>query len=150
MYRRPLAQRPDAKCSIRVQEAKHGMKLEAGHAYLAPGDFHLEVIERNGDLFTALSDGGKVNGHKPSVDVLFNSLAQRAGKNVVAVILTGMGNDGAADMKNILDKGGISFVQDEQTGVVWGMPGSAVRINAVQKILPIQKVAQALLTACAQ
>ena len=145
-----LAQRLDAKCSIKVQEAKNGMQLEAGHAYLAPGDYHLAVIERNGKLFTSLSDGDKVNGHKPSVDVLFNSLASHVGKNAVAVILTGMGNDGAAGLKNILDNQGLTFAQDEQTSVVWGMPGSAVRLNAVQKILPIHKIAQALLMACTQ
>lgn len=143
-----LAQRLDTKCRIKVLEAGNGLLLESGHAYLAPGDFHLELVARNGLLYTALSNAEKVNGHRPSVDVLFNSLADRVGKHAIAVILTGMGSDGALGLKAILDKGGITFAQDEETSVVWGMPGSAVKLNAAQKVLPIQKIAQALLNAC--
>lgn len=143
-----LAQRLDSKCKIKVQEAKHGMKLETGHAYLAPGDMHLEVRNKSGYLVTSLSDTDKVNGHKPSVDVLFNSLATEVGKASVAVILTGMGRDGAAGLKNILLAGGATFAQDEATSVVWGMPGSAVHLQAVQHIVPIQNITQALLAAC--
>ena len=143
-----LAQRLDSKCRIKVCEAEHGMKLEPGHAYLAPGDVHLELVLRNGLLYTSLSDAEKVSGHRPSVDVLFNSLARVIGSNAVAVLLTGMGSDGALGLKAISEKGGTTFAQDEQTSVVWGMPGSAVKLNAVQKILPIQKIAQGLLNAC--
>lgn len=143
-----LAQRLDSKCRIKVLEATNGLKLEPGHAYLAPGDFHLELVLRNGLLHTSLSEAEKVNGHRPSVDVLFHSVANLVGKNAVAVILTGMGSDGALGLKAILDKGGITFAQDEESSVVWGMPGSAVKLNAVQKILPIQKITQGLLNAC--
>jgi two-component system chemotaxis response regulator CheB len=145
-----LAQRLDSKSKIKVQEASTGMRLELGHAYLAPGDFHLEIKERSGHLVTYLNDMDKVNGHKPSVDVLFKSVASHVGKHCVGVILTGMGNDGAQGLKEILDIGGTTFAQDEETSVVWGMPGSAVRLNAVQKVLPIQKISRALLDACAK
>jgi two-component system chemotaxis response regulator CheB len=143
-----LAQRLDSNCDMTVREAKSGMPLEMGHAYLAPGDFHLKVFEKNGRLVTALFDGEKVNGHKPSVNVMFESAVERYGKNVVAAILTGMGNDGATGLKSIHDAGGTTFAQDEDTSVVWGMPGAAVKLNAVDKVLPIKKIRAALLKAC--
>lgn len=145
-----LALRLDAKSKVKVQEASTGMKLETGHAYLAPGDFHLEIKERGGHLVTFLNDADKVNGHKPSVDVLFDSVVKHIGKHAVGAILTGMGNDGAQGLKNILDAGGATFAQDEETSVVWGMPGSAVKLNAAQKVLPIHKIARALLDVCAK
>lgn len=145
-----LAQRLNSRCKINVHEAQTGMKLEPGNAYLAPGDYHLEIKERSGHLVTFLNDGDKVNGHKPSVDVLFNSVAKLVGKHTVGAILTGMGNDGAQGLKLILDSGGSTFAQDEETSVVWGMPGSAVRLNAVQKVLPIHRISRALLDACSK
>jgi two-component system chemotaxis response regulator CheB len=143
-----LAQRLDGHCEITVKEAKSGMPLEPGHAYLAPGDFHLKVYEKNGRLVTSLYDGEKVSGHKPSVNVLFDSVAQHYGKYAVSAILTGMGSDGAEGMERILSVGGATFAQDEATSVVWGMPGAAVKLNAVQKVLPINKIREALLKAC--
>lgn len=143
-----LAQRLDSISKINVHEAQTGMRLEPGNAYLANGDYHLEIKERNGHLITFLNDADKVNGHKPSVDVLFNSAVHYVGMHTVGVILTGMGNDGAQGLKNILDAGGITLAQDEQTSVVWGMPGSAIRLNAAQKILPIHTISQSILMAC--
>lgn len=143
-----LAERLNKVCAITVREAKAGMPLQPGNAYLAPGDFHLKVIEKNGRLITALDDGEKVNGHKPSVDVLFQSAIACVGKNVVAAILTGMGSDGAGGLKAILDHGGGTFAQDEATSVVWGMPGAAVKLAAAQHVLPIQRIRSGLLQAC--
>ena len=143
-----LAERLNRICEISVREAKPGMPLEPGNAYLAPGDLHLKIIEKNGRLITTLDDGDKVNGHKPSVDVLFNSAIERVGKNLVAAILTGMGSDGAIGLKGVLDNGGMTFVQDEASSVVWGMPGAAVKLEAAQKILPIQRIRSGLLKAC--
>ena len=143
-----LAARLDGNCDITVREAKSGMPLEAGNAYLAPGDFHLKIYEKNGRLLTSLFDGDKVNGHKPSVDVLFESVLALGGKYTVAAILTGMGNDGSKALKAILDFGGKTMVQDEDTSVVWGMPGAAVKLEAVENILPIKKISNALLKAC--
>ena len=89
-------------------------------------------------------------GHKPSVDVLFDSVVKHVGKFAVGIVLTGMGNDGAQGLKNILDAGGVTFALDEETSVVWGMPGSAVKLNAAQKVLPIQKITRAVLDACSK
>ena len=143
-----LAARLNSKCEITVREAKSGMPLEAGNAYLAPGDFHLKLFEKRDRLVTALFDGDKMNGHKPSVDVLFHSVAEHVGCNAVAAILTGMGNDGAAGLKEIFNLGGKTMVQDEISSVVWGMPGSAVKLGAVQEILPIKNITASLLKAC--
>ncbi len=143
-----LAQRLDGKCDISVKEAKSGMPLEPGHAYLAPGDFHLKVYEKSGRLVTSLYDGDKVSGHKPSVNVLFDSVADHYGKHAVSAILTGMGSDGAEGMKSILAVGGATVVQDEATSIVWGMPGAAVKLDAAQQVLPINKVREALLKSC--
>jgi len=143
-----LAARLNKTSVITVREAKAGMPLEAGNAYLAPGDFHLKIIEKNGRLITALDDGDKVNGHKPSVDVLLHSAISCVGKNVVAAILTGMGNDGASGLKGVLDHQGVTFAQDEATSVVWGMPGAAVKLSAVKHILPINRIRNGLLRAC--
>jgi two-component system chemotaxis response regulator CheB len=143
-----LAERLNRLCAITVREAKAGMPLEAGNAYLAPGDFHLKVIQKNGRLITALDDSEKVNGHKPSVDVLFQSAIACVGKNVVAAILTGMGCDGAIGLKGIFDHGGITLAQDEATSVVWGMPGAAVKLGAVKGVLPIKRIRNGLLKAC--
>tara|TARA_R110001592_G_scaffold38315_2_gene126472 strand:- start:13259 stop:14293 length:1035 start_codon:yes stop_codon:yes gene_type:complete len=145
-----FAHRLNTRSIIKVHEATTGLRLEPGNAYLAPGDFHLEIKERNGHLVTFLSDSDKFNGHKPSVDILFKSVVQFVGKYTVGAILTGMGNDGAQGLKEILDAGGTTFAQDEETSIVWGMPGSAVRLNAVQKILPIGQISRALLDACAK
>jgi two-component system chemotaxis response regulator CheB len=143
-----LAERLNRTCAITVKEAKAGMPLEPGNAYLAPGDFHLKIIEKNGRLITAIYDGDKVNGHKPSVEVLFQSAISCVGKNIVAAMLTGMGADGASGLKAIQDQGGITFAQDEATSVVWGMPGTAVKLGAVKYILPIKKMRNGLLKAC--
>ena len=143
-----LAERLDKACQITVREAKAGMPLEAGNAYLAPGGLHLKIIEKKSRLMIALDDGDKVNGHKPSVDILFESAISCVGKNVVAAVLTGMGNDGASGLKAILDSGGMTYAQDEETSVVWGMPGAAVKLDAVQKVLPINRIRYGLLQAC--
>lgn len=143
-----LAQRLNGNSEITVREAKSGMPLESGNAYLAPGDFHLKVYEKNGRLVTSLYDGEKVSGHKPSVNVLFESVVERYGKHTVGAILTGMGSDGAEGMKLIQSAGGSTFAQDEATSVVWGMPGAAVKLDAVQKVLPINRIRDALLKAC--
>lgn len=143
-----FAERLNSICKVNVCEAKAGMPLKAGHAYLAPGDRHLRVMQKAGGLVTALFDGEKVSGHMPSVDVLFDSVAKVVGKNAVAAILTGMGSDGAQGLKNILAAGGSTLVQDEKTSVVWGMPGSAYRLGAAQQVLPITQVRDGLLKAC--
>ena len=143
-----LAERLNRVCDITVREAKSGMPLEKGNAYIAPGNLHLTVFKKNGRYVTALFDGENVSGHKPSVDVLFKSVAEKVGRDAVAVMLTGMGSDGAAGMKEIFDIGGSTIAQDEATSVVWGMPGAAVNLGAVQQIKPIKRIVPAILKAC--
>lgn len=137
----PFAQRLDRTCPLRVSEAQDGQQIRPGHAYIAPGDQHLLVVRAGGQWICRLDEGPPVNRHRPSVDVLFRSVAQQAGHNAVGVLLTGMGKDGAQGLKEIREAGGATLVQDEATSVVWGMPGEAVEIGAAEEVLPISRLA---------
>lgn len=143
-----FANRLNETMPIEVCEAKAGMPLKSGCAYLAPGDRHLRVVKRDNKLVTALLDGEKVNGHIPSVDVLFDSAIEHIGKYCVGAVLTGMGVDGAAGLRRMRDARGHTIAQDEATSVVWGMPGAAVKMGGAAEILPISKIGNALLEAC--
>jgi two-component system chemotaxis response regulator CheB len=124
---------------------KHGQILEAGHIYLAPGDRHLAVVKEGSRYKIQLCDGEPVNRHKPAVDVMFRSLVQSAGANAVAVLLTGMGADGAMGMKEMHDAGAKTVIQDEQSSVVWGMPGAAFKLGCTDYVLPLEEVANRIL-----
>ena len=138
----PFAKRLDGMCAMTVKEAVDGEQILRGHAYVAPGNQHL-MVERDGARFVCrLHDGPPVNRHRPSVDVMFRSVAQNIGANAVGVILTGMGNDGAQGLKEMQDAGSPTFAQDEKTSVVWGMPGEAVKLGAADEILPLTKIAK--------
>ncbi|PCI63495.1 MAG: chemotaxis response regulator protein-glutamate methylesterase [Gammaproteobacteria bacterium] len=139
-----FAQRLNADCAMQVQEARHGQKIKLGNAYIAPGDMHLKVVEKSGNLFCLLEDSALVNRHKPSVDVLFESLLPIAG-NVQAVLLTGMGRDGAQGMLSLKNSGARTLIQDESSSLVWGMPGAASKLNAQLLDLPLNKMAKNLL-----
>jgi len=116
-----------------------------GHVYIAPGDRHL-LVDRDGARYLCrLSSGPPVNRHRPSVDVLFRSVAQKVGPNAVGAILTGMGDDGARGLKEMLDAGAATIAQDEASSVVWGMPGAAVKHGGAQEVLPLERIAEALL-----
>jgi len=143
-----FAARLDRMSGIRVLEAASGLELEPGCAYLAPGDRHLRVRKESGRLVTQLDESEKVSGHRPSVDVLFDSVCEQVGKLSVAALLTGMGSDGAAGMKRIFELGGHTVVQDEASSVVWGMPGAAYRLGAAERILPLNQIGRALLEYC--
>lgn len=137
----PFARRMDGLCALSVCEAADGQQILPGHAYIAPGGRHL-VVQRSGARYLcSLSDGPPVNRHRPSVDVLFRSVAQSAGLNALGVLLTGMGDDGALGLKEMLDAGARTLVQDEATSVVWGMPGRAWAIGAAEKQLPLNAIA---------
>jgi two-component system chemotaxis response regulator CheB len=139
------ARRLNSLCEIEVSEAKGGERLLPGHAYLAPGDKHL-VVERSGaDYRIALSDAPRESGHKPSVDVLFNSLAANAGANAVGVLLTGMGRDGANGLLQMKQQGATTFCQDEKSCVVFGMPKVAIELNAASYVTPLASLADAIL-----
>lgn len=144
-----FAARLDRECDALVAEAFDGAPLEAGRVYLAPGgSAHLEVID-SGGLKCRLLAGEKVGGHRPSVDVLFNSVARTAGANSVGVILTGMGRDGAAGLKAMRDAGAHTIGQDASTSVVFGMPRAAAEIGAVVAQLPLGAIGAAVLDFCA-
>jgi len=139
------AQRMDACCQMKVKVAEHGEQIIPGHVYLAPGDRHL-LVKRDGARYVcSLNDGPPVNRFRPSVDVMFRSVAQNAGPNALGVMLTGMGVDGAEGMKEMLDAGAYTVVQDEASSVVWGMPGAAYKLGAAKDVKALGKIAQALM-----
>jgi len=138
----PFAIRMNASSVLNVCEASDRQPILAGHAYIAPGDRHLLVVRDGARYQCRLSDGDLVNRHRPSVDVLFRSVAQSAGRNSIGVMLTGMGRDGAEGMKEMRDAGASTIAQDENSSVVWGMPGAARQIGAVQSLHPLQEIAE--------
>ena len=140
-----FAERLDRCSPMSVSEARDRQPIVAGCAYVAPGGRHLWV-ERDGAHFRCrLADTDPVNRHRPSVDVLFRSVAQAAGPNAVGAILTGMGEDGAQGLLEMREHGAATFAQDEATSVVWGMPGAAVKLGAAAKVLPLERLATELL-----
>jgi two-component system chemotaxis response regulator CheB len=145
-----FARRMDGLCALSVCEAGDGQQILPGHAYIAPGGRHL-LVQRSGARYVCnLSDGPPVNRHRPSVDVLFRSLAQVAGVNAVGVLLTGMGDDGAQGLKEMLEAGAATLAQDEASSVVWGMPGRAWQLGAAQELFPLDAIAAAILDRVAQ
>jgi two-component system chemotaxis response regulator CheB len=141
----PFARRVNGLSAMTVKEAEDGEAIHAGHVYIAPGDQHL-LIERRGDnYYCRLNDGPPVSRHKPSVDVLFRSVAQSAGANAVGVMLTGMGNDGAEGMLEMRQAGAHNLIQDAASSVVWGMPGAAFEAGAADTTYPLQKIAAELI-----
>jgi two-component system chemotaxis response regulator CheB len=144
-FTRSYAARLDGLCRIRVKEAVDNERVLPGHAYIAPGGLHLSV-ERSGANYVArVRDGDPVNRHKPSVEVLFESAARVVGQNALGVMLTGMGADGARAMKTMKDAGSYNICQDEASCVVFGMPREAIAHGAADEVLPLQRIAPALL-----
>src|SRR5690554_5678889 len=125
-FTRSFAQRLNQQCRITVREATHGERVLPGHAYIAPGDKHMRLARSGANYILELDDSPPVNRHRPSVDVLFQSAAEVAGKNAIGVILTGMGRDGAASMRAMFDAGARTLAQDEASCVVFGMPREAI------------------------
>jgi two-component system, chemotaxis family, protein-glutamate methylesterase/glutaminase len=138
-----FAARMDAISEIAVCEASDGQPLLPGHAYIAPGDVHMLVLRGAAmpRYQCRLNTADPVNRHRPSVDVLFRSVAQAAGPNGIGLILTGMGRDGAAGLKDMLMAGAATLAQDEASSVVWGMPGAAWELGAVQSLHPLLQIA---------
>ncbi|MGV6815733.1 MAG: protein-glutamate methylesterase/protein-glutamine glutaminase [Thiotrichales bacterium] len=140
-----FAQRLDSLCSMNVYEAKEGMEIETGSIYLSPGDKHLEIAKNGLKYCCHLDDGPPVNQHKPSVEKLFLSAEKHFPNKCTAIMLTGMGDDGAQAMKTLRDSGAHTIAQDEETSVVWGMPGQAVKREAVVEVSPLQDIAKKVL-----
>jgi two-component system chemotaxis response regulator CheB len=141
----PFAKRMDSLSAMTVHEAEDGQVILPGHVYIAPGSHHLLVEVVSGKLICRLNDGPAVNRHKPSVDVMFRSVAQVVGKHAVGVLLTGMGDDGAKGLKELQQVGATTLAQDEKTSVVWGMPGAAVKLEAADFVVGLPDVASKLL-----
>jgi two-component system chemotaxis response regulator CheB len=140
-----FARRLNDSSALRVQEAEDGQQVLPGHAYVAPGDRHLR-IERSGARYLCRVDHGPAVNHlRPSVDVLFQSVAQAAGARSIGVLLTGMGRDGAQGLLQMRNGGSQTIAQDEVSSVVWGMPGEAVALGAAQLVLPLSAIAVRLM-----
>jgi two-component system, chemotaxis family, protein-glutamate methylesterase/glutaminase len=139
-----FAERLDGLCQIEVREAKNNDRILPGLALIAPGGKHMLVSRSGAYYFVQVVDGPHVNRHRPSVDVLFRSVAKFAGKNATGIIMTGMGDDGARGLKEMLVAGSSTVAQDESSCVVFGMPKEAIKLGAAQRILPLQEIYQAI------
>jgi two-component system chemotaxis response regulator CheB len=144
-FTRQFAARLDSLCKIRIKEAQDGDRILPGHALLAPGGHHMAVVRKGMEYAVHVYRGERVNLHMPSVDVLFSSCARNMGKNALGVLLTGMGADGAKGMLEMKQAGSFNIAQDESTCVVFGMPREAIALNAVDKVLPLHHIPDALL-----
>ncbi len=139
------AQRLNGICAMNVREARDGDRLERGVVLIAPGGRHMQMRKASGQYYVSVVDGPPVNRHKPSVDVLFRSASECAGRDILGIILTGMGDDGARGMKILHDAGARTIAQNEETCVVFGMPKEAIKLQAVDDILPLESMARAIL-----
>jgi len=144
-FTRSFAQRLDGLCRITVKEAEHGDRVLPGHAYIAPGGFHLSLARSGANYVAQLDQEEPVNRHRPSIDVLFDSVAKHAGKNAIGVILTGMGRDGAAGLLRMRQAGAYTLAQDEASCVVFGMPREAIAMGAANEIAGIDEMSQRLM-----
>ncbi|MDD4002325.1 MAG: chemotaxis response regulator protein-glutamate methylesterase [Bacteroidales bacterium] len=138
------AQRLNSTCSVEVKEAQNGDRVTPGKVLIAPGDYHMQVKKAGSGYTVKCMTGDKVNGHCPSVDVLFNSLAENVGSKAIGVILTGMGNDGAKGLLAMRNNGARTIGQDQESCVVYGMPRVAYEIGAVEKQLPLERIPQSI------
>jgi len=141
LFTRLLAERLTGMAAIKIHEGVEGEGIEPGHAWLAPGDFHMQVERSMGRLRVKLNQEAQENSCRPSVDVLFRSVAKQFGPNVLAVIMTGMGQDGLIGCEHIRKAGGQVIVQDEASSVVWGMPGAVSRAGLADQVLPLNQLA---------
>lgn len=144
-FTKSFADRLNELCQIHVKEAQEGDSVIPGQALLAPGNYHMELRRSGARYFVSLNQDPPVNRHRTSVDVMFRSVARYAGGNSLGVILTGMGNDGAAGMLEMKQVGAFNLAQDEASCVVFGMPKEAIRAGGVDKILPLKDLPSAML-----
>lgn len=147
MFTKHLADRINLCSSLRVQEAAGGEALQPGDVWIAPGDFHMTLKRQKADICIELNQEPPENSCRPSVDVMFRSVASVYGNSVLAVILTGMGQDGLYGCKDLVERGSRVFAQDEASSVVWGMPGFVARAGLSEKLLPIGRVADEVVSA---
>jgi two-component system chemotaxis response regulator CheB len=137
-----LAERLNSLCSFPVTEAAHSEKVKNGTVYIAPGGFHMEVEEHGGELYISLNEDSPLKGHRPAVDNLFASLSKLKKTRKIAVVLTGMGTDGAAGIRKLKESGHtVAIAESEQTSIVYGMPNAAVQTGLVDRIENIEDIA---------
>jgi len=141
LFTKLLAERLNASSKLQVVEGVDGMRLESGFIYLAPGDYHMAVQEKAGQVHLSLNQQAPENSCRPAADVLFRSVADVYGKNALGVIMTGMGHDGLKGMRIMHGKGATLIAQDEASSVVWGMPSGVVREGLADKVLPLTQMA---------
>jgi two-component system chemotaxis response regulator CheB len=141
LFTRLLAERLNTLAQLEVQEGQEGQKLQRGQVWIAPGGYHMTVIRRGAEFVLGLNHGPQENSCRPAVDVLFRSVAQTYGANVLAVVLTGMGSDGTRGSADIREAGGEVIAQDEASSVVWGMPGNVVAANLADRVYPLGGIA---------
>ncbi|OKP01762.1 protein-glutamate methylesterase/protein-glutamine glutaminase [Xenorhabdus eapokensis] len=144
-FTRSFAERLNKLSQITVKEAEDGERVLPGHAYIAPGDHHMELCRSGANYQIMITHAQPVNRHRPSVDVLFRSVAKYAGRNAVGVILTGMGNDGAAGLLEMKQEGAYTLAQSEKSCVVFGMPRAAIQLGAVDEVMDLQKISKTML-----
>ncbi len=145
VFTRMYAERLNQSCSVEVLEARDGDAVKAGRVLIAPGDIHVQVVRKGNGYYVRYADLDKVNGHRPSVDVLFDSVAQSAGNLAVGVILTGMGNDGAKGLLAMKQQGAPTIGQNEESSIVYGMPKVAWELGAVDHRLPLKEITDKIL-----
>lgn len=150
VFTRMFAQRLNNSCAMEVKEAEDGDVIEEGRVLIAPGEYHMRINKKGPKFIVECFKGEKVNGHCPSVDVLFNSAAEKVGGAAIGVILTGMGYDGAKGLLRMKQKGAITIGQDEQSSVVYGMPKVAYDIGAVYKQVSLKNIAQVIYSIVAE
>ena len=137
-----FAERLESICQVDVREAREGDRVITGRALIAPGGRHMRLTRSGAQYHVEVRGGPPVNRHCPSVDVLFRSVAEHAGKNALGIIMTGMGDDGALGLQDMHEAGARTLAQDEKTCVVFGMPKEAIKLGCVDRVLPLQSIAQ--------
>lgn len=146
LFTKSFADRLNSLCSIEVREAKNGDSIIPGLALIAPGNYHME-LRRNGARYHVITNQAPpVRRHRPSVEVLFESVAKYAGSNAVGVIMTGMGDDGANGLLKMKEAGAKTIAQDEDSCVVFGMPKEAIKLGAVDTVVPLNKITPSVLS----
>lgn len=144
-FTKSLANRLNSMSQIIVKEAEDSEKVLKGYCYISPGDHHTRIVKKTSGYYIELSKDKPVSGHRPSVDVLMNSVSKLKGINLLGVILTGMGADGAKGIKEIFDENGYTIAQDEETSIIYGMPKVAVKLGGIKKVMSLNKIAYHLI-----
>jgi two-component system chemotaxis response regulator CheB len=148
-FTRAFANRLNTICAVEVREAQDDDPVVPGVALIAPGNFHMQLMRSGASYYVRVKDGPQVHHQRPAVDVLFQSVAQNAGRNAIGVLLTGMGADGAKGLLAMRESGGRTFAEDESTCVVFGMPREAIKLGAAERVIPLHDMAKTVINTLA-